>query len=305
MQPNDAIRTGTTLLFFIAAAVFSGGPAHAVDLIADGRMVTTFSDSGSTTTVPPVPFEPFFVSRQNSSVGTSVFSGTGNGYGESDFFFFIAESIFDITFEATEPTDIALSGFLTADSGDFGYSNVRVRLFEGAGMTSVIYSDNVDSGFGYVEGPVGYNATLLPGVYRLVLQTDITPGGFDTTGTWDFTADFTPNDTFDSDGDGIPDIGDNCTMLANAGQADSDGDSIGNQCDPDIAEPNDCQVNFDDLQAIKVSFFSTPGDGNWNPAADLSGGSGGEPDAIVNFADLQRMKDYFFGPPGPSASGCN
>jgi len=37
--------------------------------------------------------------------------------------------------------------------------------------------------------------------------------------------------TFDTDGDGIPDPGDNCPFTANPGQADSDGDLVGDACD--------------------------------------------------------------------------
>jgi hypothetical protein len=38
----------------------------------------------------------------------------------------------------------------------------------------------------------------------------------------------------DGDGDGSPDSVDNCPSVANPGQADLDGDHIGDQCDPDI-----------------------------------------------------------------------
>ena len=102
----------------------------------------------------------------------------------------------------------------------------------------------------------------------------------------------------DIDRDGVFDSGDNCTQRANAAQRDTDGDGLGNACDPDIApQPNDCMVNFPDLNAIKDAFFTTPAAPNWNPDADFDG------DDIVNFADLQRMKDVFFGAPGPSGIG--
>ena len=35
----------------------------------------------------------------------------------------------------------------------------------------------------------------------------------------------------DSDGDGVPDIADNCPGTANPGQADGDGDTVGDDCD--------------------------------------------------------------------------
>ncbi len=99
----------------------------------------------------------------------------------------------------------------------------------------------------------------------------------------------------DSDGDNVYDEIDNCTLVANPDGRDTDGDGIGNACDPDIAPPvNDCAVNFSDLGALKVAFFSAPGDGNWNESADFNS------DRSVNFADLATMKSGFFGPPGPS-----
>ena len=41
---------------------------------------------------------------------------------------------------------------------------------------------------------------------------------------------------YDGDGDGIPDIGDNCPFIANPTQRDTDRDGQGNACDP---YPND------------------------------------------------------------------
>ncbi|MBT8145116.1 MAG: hypothetical protein KJO55_10465, partial [Gammaproteobacteria bacterium] len=90
----------------------------------------------------------------------------------------------------------------------------------------------------------------------------------------------------DSDGDGVVDDVDNCTIAANADQTDTDGDGYGNACDPDFN--NDGSVNFIDLQIMKQAFFSA------DPDVDLTG------DGIVNFADLQILKLLFFGSPGPS-----
>src|SRR5262249_12958672 len=38
----------------------------------------------------------------------------------------------------------------------------------------------------------------------------------------------------DADSDGVPDAGDNCPSTPNADQANADGDSLGDACDPDI-----------------------------------------------------------------------
>jgi hypothetical protein len=90
----------------------------------------------------------------------------------------------------------------------------------------------------------------------------------------------------DTDGDGIADATDNCTLLANADQRDTNGDGFGNLCDPDLND--DGVVNFSDLGLLKEVFFTV------DPHADFNG------DGSVNFADLGTMKAFFFLPPGPS-----
>lgn len=93
-------------------------------------------------------------------------------------------------------------------------------------------------------------------------------------------------DDKDSDGDGIVDSGDNCTLVSNANQRDTNNDGYGNICDADLN--NDGVVNFGDLAIMKSVFFSN------NANADLNG------DGAVNFGDLAIMKTMFFKPPGPS-----
>ncbi len=116
-------------------------------------------------------------------------------------------------------------------------------------------------------------------------------------GTADIGADESPADInilggLDSDADGIGDSLDNCVLLANASQLDSNGDGIGNLCDPDL--DNDGNVNFNDLGILSAAFFSNAGSANWNADADLDG------DGNVNFNDLGIMGSFFFSVPGPS-----
>ncbi len=98
----------------------------------------------------------------------------------------------------------------------------------------------------------------------------------------------------DTDADSVRDNVDNCTVLSNPDQRDTDGDGIGNRCDPDVAVPNDCSVNFLDLDVYKNNFFQS---------GDLDTDNNG--DGQTNFLDLDIIKSFFFAPPGPSAAGCN
>jgi subtilisin-like proprotein convertase family protein len=91
----------------------------------------------------------------------------------------------------------------------------------------------------------------------------------------------------DSDGDGLADDEDNCTVLANADQHDTDGDGIGNLCDGDFDQT--CAVNFGDLGIMKQGFFAM-GD----LVTDMNA------DGATNFTDLGLLKGAFFAPPGPS-----
>ena len=94
--------------------------------------------------------------------------------------------------------------------------------------------------------------------------------------------------TDDADGDGIPDSSDNCTLVANADQRDTDGDGYGNICDADLN--NDLQVDFSDLTLFQEAFNSA----TLVPDADFNG------DDMVDSEDLDIFNSLFFQPPGPS-----
>lgn len=69
----------------------------------------------------------------------------------------------------------------------------------------------------------------------------------------DSDGDGLPNDAdpcdlaHDCDGDGHPDLGDNCPAVANPGQQDTDGDYLGDACEPCLVDPPSCidQVAID------------------------------------------------------------
>jgi len=99
----------------------------------------------------------------------------------------------------------------------------------------------------------------------------------------------------DTDGDGVPDTGDNCTLVPNGttipdaggnSQLDSNGDGFGNACDADLN--NDLVINGLDVGPF-VNQFGTSG-----PDADLNG------DGVVNGLDVGPFVNMFGQAPGPS-----
>lgn len=95
------------------------------------------------------------------------------------------------------------------------------------------------------------------------------------------------NNIADTEGDGVPDLVDNCTLVANSDQRDTNNDGYGNRCDADL--DNNGFVNFIDLGRFNAAFGTTNADANLD-------GLG-----VVNFIDLGIFNSQFGRPPGPSA----
>ncbi len=76
-----------------------------------------------------------------------------------------------------------------------------------------------------------------------------------TTSLWGFSVRCLKSYYGDLDGDGVPDINDNCMEVANPDQADADNDGLGNACDPDDDndgvpdETDNCPLNYNPNQA--------------------------------------------------------
>jgi len=121
------------------------------------------------------------------------------------------------------------------------------------------------------------------------------------------TAAAPPAAAADTDSDGVDDSSDNCILVFNPAQRDTNGDGHGNFCDPDLdndcivtvgAEcangfPSpECEASGTDAAAMIPVFFLA---GDFDE--DLNG------DNIVNFLDLDILFDFDGLPPGPSAMG--
>ncbi|MEM6640095.1 MAG: reprolysin-like metallopeptidase [Pseudomonadota bacterium] len=132
-----------------------------------------------------------------------------------------------------------------------------------------------------------FNGEAAAGDWSLTMS-DATPGTVGVLAEWCVEVSFDPPTVIDTDGDGVGDDVDNCTLLANADQRDTNGDGFGNVCDADLN--NDGVINFVDLGLLRAVFFSA------DPDADFNG------DGVVNVLDLGVLRGAFFGPPGPSAT---
>ena len=91
----------------------------------------------------------------------------------------------------------------------------------------------------------------------------------------------------DKDNDGIADVYDNCLLVKNTDQMDTNDDGFGNVCDPDLN--NDGWVNFGDLALIRLLILDNQFDADY----DLN------LDGFVDTFDLDILRGYLFFPPGP------
>ena len=96
----------------------------------------------------------------------------------------------------------------------------------------------------------------------------------------------------DTDGDGVIDDNDNCTLVTNPDQRDTDSDGYGSLCDGDLN--NDGNTNTLDLNLYKLAHRTNLGDPNYNVDADFNG------DGAINTLDLNIYKGLHRKPPGPS-----
>jgi hypothetical protein len=94
--------------------------------------------------------------------------------------------------------------------------------------------------------------------------------------------------TDDTDADGVVDETDNCVLVPNRAQRDTNGDGFGNLCDADLN--GDCIVDTLDVAQMRSVMF-TP-----DPDADLDG------NGVVGPSDAIRLRQALGLPPGPSGA---
>jgi len=95
----------------------------------------------------------------------------------------------------------------------------------------------------------------------------------------------------DTDGDGVPDSADNCMLVPNPGQCDSDGDNFGNHCDGDLN--NNTFTNAQDYILFRALLGEPSAAPTYNQA-DLNCNS------FVNAQDYILFRQRLGVPSGPS-----
>jgi hypothetical protein len=120
--------------------------------------------------------------------------------------------------------------------------------------------------------------------------TGATGDGYETQDilSWQFADDTSILSQIDTDEDGIADTLDNCRLVANPDQRDTNGDGYGNICDPDF--DNNGTVNINDFNRMKARL-------NIIPVVDVDTDLDG--DGVVNINDFNRLKSFLGNPPGP------
>ena len=126
--------------------------------------------------------------------------------------------------------------------------------------------------------------------YRLLVSRPVSQAAFD----WDFAlawhTDLVPAP--DSDGDGVPDTADNCTVVVNADQLDANGDGYGNLCDGDLN--NSGFVTTADFGLLRSVLGQPASSGPLAAAADMNGSG------TVTTADFGLLRAALGMAPGPS-----
>jgi hypothetical protein len=100
----------------------------------------------------------------------------------------------------------------------------------------------------------------------------------------------------DQDADGVGDPEDNCLVVDNADQRDTNLDGYGNLCDGDFDD--DQVVSPSDFNLFKQAYLKGAGDPAYDPDIDLDGGD------VVSPSDYSLFKAMYLGVPGPSGLGC-
>ncbi len=100
----------------------------------------------------------------------------------------------------------------------------------------------------------------------------------------------------DMDDDGVNDAVDNCLIVPNSDQVDTNADGYGNICDPDLN--NDDEVGIQDFNLFRGAFGASCGGPGYDAEVDFNS------DCAIGIVEFNTFRSYFGGSPGPSGYLC-
>lgn len=185
------------------------------------------------------------------------------------------------------PSDIQVVGDALSDADFIGGSDeIRYRIDNLPAGSYTVKAELVYQTLAHGFAQDLFNDTVTPEVLDFKTMYDAAADKTTVIASTDFAGTVTAPPPVDTDGDGVADNADNCKLVANANQRNTDGDNFGNICDPDFNQNK--IVDPLDLNNLKAKL------GQVSPNQDLNG------NGIVDPVDLNILKSYLGKAPGPS-----
>jgi hypothetical protein len=193
-------------------------------------------------------------------------------------------------FDFPDQADVPLAAVITSSVITVSGINVPTAIVVTNGEYSVDQGD-----FTELAGTVNPASAVVvrhtsAGLPATTIVTVVTIGGVS-----DIFSSRTAGPLPDGDGDGLPDASDNCTLVANLSQCDSDADGYGNHCDGDFGNPvpGNGATNAQDSVLFRAQ-LGLPSTAPTYNQGDLNC------DGAVNAQDSVLFRAMLGLPPGPS-----
>jgi thrombospondin type 3 repeat protein len=170
---------------------------------------------------------------------------------------------FQVNFSVNGTVGIT-DGFPTAEVFSNGGNGARVVFQPGSNFVALSYPVLLSGPNAFfslaarLDSAGATTASVTDFSHTGTLSLGLAPGQTYTTGSTVFTGE--PATDADADADGVVDTADNCPVVANPDQADTDADGLGNACDPD--DDNDGFADDDDNCPLTANPDQADADGD-------------------------------------------